>query len=188
MNMFVISFPGLNKHKILNNKPIPSGKFKNMDLRSALRSFEIAEISSLVLGSNDSRWLFSLPPDNALKEFFQLIRQLYDGTNFKVLFISTIFPRMEFYDHKGKLKPGIREFNEQLISAKGDSRYEIKIRNLENKIVTLKWRLVNMTDIFSYDKMCDPKMYCGVRQDGVHLKGIHAERYLELMNLTVKKI
>lgn len=191
-----ISFPGLNKHKIYSKTEIPGGPYRDMSLKSALQSFRLAKISSLILSSNDGKWLFKLPPYAAVKEFFKVIEYLYDGTNFEVLFISTMFPRREFYSCKGELKmgdldgfykSGVKEFNDALLSVKGMKDFEIRIKNREGKRVVLKQRVVDMTKILEYDQMYNINMYCARSGDGKHIKGVYSQRCLEQIYSAVKE-
>ena len=181
-----ITFPGLKREKVLNTHKInliPSGNFVGKTVKEALSYFSTANMSALILGSNDHKWLFSLTPQEALSQFFELLRNLYNKTNFRVVFVSTIFPRIEFYDSLGILKPGIKEFNTALLAA--DSKF-IKIINKQGVSVNLTFRVVDMTAIFKYAEMSNPRFYCNRSKDGIHLKGVHAERYLEQMNVTAK--
>lgn len=187
LKMETISFPGLNKQKLLNHDTIPGGKFKGLTVNEAVKSVNNVEISSLILGSNDANWLFKLEPEKAVKEFFKLVSVIYNGSNIKHVFIATLFPRKEFYTRPGHLKRGIQEFNNALLSAKGNRNLEIKIKNRENLEINLKFHIIDMTDIFKYNIMCNDEFFCNRSKDGIHLKGIFSERYLEKMNMEIVK-
>ena len=63
----------------------------------------------------------------------------------------------------------------------------LKINNKCGIVSELKWRIVDMTNIFKYDEMFSKEFYCSQEKRGVHLKAIYAERYLEKLNTTVKE-
>lgn len=187
--MVTISFPGLNTHKILNDIPIPSGPFGGWSVRESLQFFKNAERSSLILGSNDWEKKFrKLSTDKALDQFFELITQLYNHTNFKVVFISTIFPRIPFYNNN-QIDYKLTAFNQGLVEAKKNSLYaeRLKITNRQGEEKILKWRLVDMTEQFYDSKMLNRNSYCDFYRDGIHIKASLSELYLSEMNKSVKR-
>ena len=196
-DLATISFPGYNRHKLYSNAVIPGGFCRGLTMKAALQRYRRATMSSLILGSNDWRWLFELTPEEAIRKFFDILEHLYDRTNFEVLFISTMFPRREMYTWEGELisgeqggvyenyKMGVKEFNQALVLARG--KIDIRIKNVQGENVFLKWRVVDMTNILEYGKMFDTKMYCSRSGDGTHIKGIYSERFLEQLLNEVKK-
>lgn len=177
-----MTLPGFNKAKIHNNTPIPSGLFAGYTPRKALLTFSRAQMAALIFGSNDHKWLFSLTTEEAIIQYLKLIKLLFNGTCFKVLFISTIFPRQEFYK-QGVISPALQAFNDALI---GENGKYLCIKNLNGEEVKLSLRIVNMTSIFKYKEMNCSKFYCSRSRDGTHLKGIYSERYLEQLFSTIK--
>ena len=114
-NIETISFLGLNNFKIKSNIPIPGGNFKRTSIKEALQKFQSAKMSSLIFGSNDWQSLFENNAEEAVNIFYQ-IEHIYN-TNFKIVFISTIFPRKEMLlAGRNVYKCNVQEFNDSLIS------------------------------------------------------------------------
>ena len=181
-NMVTLTFPGLNRNKIKNNEVIPSGRFKGFTPREALLKFTKARMASLVLASNDS-WILSKPTDDAIQAYFQMINGLFTGTCFKILFISTMFPRRSFYKN-GHINSAVVNFNLALLQK--HKKYE-KISGPSGETVLLGIRIVDMTSSFPYEAMDHPRYYCSRSRDGIHLKGIYSEIYLNNLFAEIRK-
>ena len=187
--MITLTHPGLNYHKIHKSCPLPAGPFTGLSMKQALQQFNYAKMSACVLGTNNWEVYFRKPAKDAVKDLLDLIQFLYDGTNFEVVFIATIFPRQDFYTQTGpklgRLNYGLKEFNDCLLASRG--KIKLEINNKSGIVSELKWKVVDMTSIFKYDKMFSDEFYCSQEKHGVHLKGIYAERFLEKLNSTVKE-
>ena len=118
-NVTTISFPGLDKTKINSNRKVPGGSFKGTPIKTALRSFKNSRICLLILGSNDWRYLTSMPPEEAVMDFLHQIKSLLNYTNFSIVVLTTLFPRIEMYDSNNVIDPKVIKFNEFLLSVKG---------------------------------------------------------------------
>ena len=106
---------------------------------------------------------------------------MFKDTNFKVVFISTLFPRQEFFDN-GVLRVGLKEFNESLLQKSGSF---LKKTDKTNLVL----RIVDMTAEFGYDyeQLVREGFYCARSQDGTHICGISSEKYLTTLNSDLRK-
>ena len=181
-DLFTLSFPGLNKYKIEHDSPIPSGVFQDYSVRQALQSFTKSKICSLIFGSNDFKWITSKSAEDAVKDYFKLLSFLFNGTAFKTVFVSTIFPRRSFYCN-GVINPLFKHFNDELLSS--GNRF-IKISNPMGEETSLNIRIINMTNVFKYEEMDNPKFYCGRSRDGTHINGFYFENYLSQLFLSIQ--
>ena len=200
VDLTTISFPGFSKRKLQSGVTIPGGFCKGLTMNEALQRYKHATLSSLIFGSNDWKWLFKYTPQEAIMKFLDLVQGLYNNTNFETVFISTMFPRREFYSPDGRLwegrwgddyKMGVKEFNDAILSAPGQRKFEIKIKNLAGKDVLLRYKIIDMTKDLPYDKMFDMDVYCQKSRDGTHVRGVYYERFLDnlyKMFLSFKKV
>ena len=181
-----ISFPGLNNYKIVSEKPIPGGDFAGLSIKQALQKFKYATISSIIFGSNDWENLFKNNVEKAVDIFMKRIQHIYDKTNFKIVLISTIFPRREMLlANRNVYRCRIQEFNNCLLEQVG--KRELHIHNLEGKLVVLKWKIINMTETLPYEKMLSPEMYCLKDKSQTHVQEIYFIRFLEILIENVKR-
>ena len=184
-NIVTISFPGLNTYKIKSNKLIPGGDFKGYSIKQSLQHFKNATMSSLIFGSNDWKKLFKNNAEEAVSKFFDIIQDIYNNTNFNIVFISTIFPRKEMLvADENVYRCNVQEFNDCLINKIGIK--ELRIKNLDGKLVVLKWRIINMSEVLAYEKMISPKMYCNICRNQIHIQGIYSQKFLELLIQAIK--
>ena len=173
-NMVTMTIPGLNKHKIDKREVIPSGTFKGLTPREGLLSFTKAKMAALILGSNDN-WILTKNTSDSIQDYFKMLEGLFSGTCFKVLFLSTVFPRRSFYKN-GTINQKLKSFNEALLAK---HKNYIKISDANGATVLLTLRIVDMTSTFRYEEMDHPRFYCTRSKDGIHLKGVYSELYLE---------
>merc|ERR1711972_1269047 len=75
-----------------------------------------------------------------------------------VLCIATIFPRGEDLNDQNEVITHVKEFNEMLTSYHVRTYRDFEIKKVDGH--NLKWRIVDMTDIFVYEKMKEEKYFC----------------------------
>ena len=186
-NLVPISIPGLRRAN-LNFSRVnvgPWSPFNKLTINQSLRRFNHAEISILIYGSNDHETHFSKEPEEAVKELLLDIQRIYTRTNFKVVFITTLFPRMEFYENN-ILKRGLKEFNNELIKASRSRNSDLEIINKNGEKTKLKFRIINTREIFPYEKMFSKSFFCQFKQhDGTHLNAEYSEQLMDLIHATI---
>ena len=183
-----VSFPGLDEYKIATNKKIPGGTYKGKTMKEALQSFDTTRFCLLILGSNDWLNLVQMGTETAVRHFLQVVSRLFNGTNFKVVFLTTLIPRKEMYGTRN-IHPKIVQFNSFLLSTVNKNEFQLNIKNKRGINQKLHYRVADLQGVLPYNKMSENHMYChrNYFPDEVHLQGVYMERVLEQMFLEVWK-
>ena len=188
--VFPISIPGLTTQDALSDKIIPYGPLQGQGVLSALQSFKHARVSSIVIGTNN--WhssLSQLATSDAVRTFFQCIQQIYKGTCFDVIFISTLWPRGSFYE-QGVVDPDLAAFNQMLQQVRDDGSYEnkLKVKDKFGEHKIIQWRLVDLSKHISYEEMAPDgsELYCSRFPDVTHPRAYVAQIYLSKLSQALR--
>lgn len=170
----VICIPGLSRRNIKNNRAT-FGAAAGMTIREALLHFGDHKVSADIFLTNDPD-LFLLPPELVLKEYIGLVRQLYQDTDFEVLFMTTVFGlRRELGSAKAL---GRSEFNRFLVDHISDPEYRVDIRSRAGVSHQLMIKVVDMTNIVPIHDLKSREYFCKDNNDGTHLNAKYVEIYL----------
>ena len=70
-----------------------------------------------------------MPPEEAVMDLLHQIKSLLNDTNFSIVVLTTLFPRIEMYNSSNVIDPNVIRFNEFLLSVKGKRLFQIEIYN-----------------------------------------------------------
>ena len=181
--METLCIPGLNYSKVKRDVTIPSGNYKGFTLPEAVRCAGL-DICGVVLGSNDMERLSKMTVPEAINDFMKMLEYIFVGSKVKAIFLSTIFPRREFY-YLG-IMPFVEEFNTQIIKMHLQKKLRIYPNKFNKNGFYIQIIPVNMTSILNKQCTLSHSSYCQVCNDGVHFRSHIAERFLEELNSSIK--
>lgn len=181
----VFCIPGLSM-KNISYYDIPVGFAKGKTVKQVLLLFKDHKISASIFGCNDPGF-FTKEKEIALRKYLDVVGSLYQNTNFKVVFLTTVFARRSEMK-KHSVFSGRKRFNDFMLKQVGNPDYDIFIRNGDGVRCKLEWRVVDMTDIIRASELDDEKYFCGSkrRSDGIHFNSIYLEHYLKRLADMVK--
>ena len=208
----VISFSGLNTYKMFggfwnrrdlsfhrhpNAQPesIPSGAFAGQSVPQAVRGYGASRFAALIYGSNNRKFFdeAKLTVDDALILFFKEMSMLFQGTGFDVVFISTIFPRIDDINERNELRTNVKRFNDELLSVPNRAfKYHIKITDKDGVERRLHWVPVDMTDVLPYGDIRNLKYFCEEnsnrrKKDRVHVNATYLEIYYRKLDEAINR-
>ena len=181
--METLCIPGLNHSKVKRNVTVPSGNYKGFTLPTAVKCSGL-DICGVVLGSNDMERLSKMTVLEAINDFMKMLEYIFVGSKVKAIFLSTIFPRREFY-YLG-IMPFVEEFNTQIIKMHLQRKLRIYPNKFNKNGFYIQIIPVNMTSILNKQCTLSHSSYCQVCNDGVHFRSHIAERFLEELNSSIK--
>ena len=173
-------------------------EYLNKTVLEVVKSYEGgSKFAAVIYGSNNRHWFYGKFTIGEIADmlFFEL-KNLFDSTEFEVVFISTIFPRGEDLNEKGEVVSMVKEFNEYLLSEKTRCSFNrrIFINNKKGERVLLRWEIVNMTEELPYEEMKSLKYFCEKNitkkpmfQDFVHVNSTYLEKYYQKLDKQIQE-
>ena len=167
----VVSYPGLSLARLSSYKA-PGGDFKGKTVQEVLQYFRHSKISASILGCNDED-LFKQSPAVAFRIYLDYIEKQYQGTDFKVIFLTTVFTRRaELSGSKRCVFEGREAFNKFMIDHVGHPKFAMRIKSVGGEVHDLDWRVVDMTKIIPPSDLHSDRYFCTNNPDGIHFNAI----------------